>query len=957
MARRARYAVAASGAHEDPAFDGQAIEEWAHWRRLHPPRAGTQVRWANQRRPPKDDQREWCVYTTRDTSQWARVAQEWFTPPFLVPIDHVAPVGDTSPEPDLMQCSLSPASGAPLTHQHYTNIHRMVRLANCHPLVVRWDKHKERKELDDSKFDKYGRCIKFHQSPFDLHLHLGSRVSMLVGCSVNGARRSGAHRGLLSLWWSPGPKCRLTEEQEDLARAVFFDVVEAAHEVPRMYNNDYTAAAHNLNVRHGVAGLAAISRAGPVLATAYAAHATTTAAGFAAASGRSASAFPAGSSAAGAAGRSTAGARYSGAAPSDPVAAPAQLALAGHAAATRAPPPPQWPAPSPTQLNLAGHASATRAPGAVPKPPAPQLPVPALAFGIAPHAAPLVPASGGHASVPAAPAVVPCPVTTTPPGGPPGRFSQTALPPAFLPSWDFPQFPVARAASGASSPAAAGLPPSLAPVAVPPRAFALPGGTAPPAAPGETAAAAPRGLPPPACVAPPSAPAAPPAATLADVAAEAAILSARLSGALAGPPAGVAATSAWPHPAAAAAGIAPPAADAGEEEDPAQDSGPDAEDDEPAEPREHAVRRTRPRSSSPPRPRDPAGAAPALWAGGDEEEDADLRTRLSKAQIAELSDARKAELRQIVKEEPPQHHFSDNKVAWRAAALAASGEEWSLGPHWERNAELMQRALDAYCEPIPEPQAFLLGIAHRNSKEEYAGELWNVPRALASKKVHYGTRLERAMFLSNGNAASGAAFHEAYPNGVLDNGFTALTARAYMAHKAAAKIPCDARYVQHLLNKHDGEVRHWGARWWTRVPEDFVDSLSSERFWHYQFTKSSQARHHLYARGTGRLTTQEIDHILTLEGGETTLLKRVRDPASGGTRETWYFRAGQHVTLAELFNYGCHLCSCHFLYTLYLKQTIFVTRKRHSECTSVKRNARSLHHLETGRYGLPWESW
>ena len=101
-------------------------------------------------------------------------------------------------------------------------------------------------------------------------------------------------------------------------------------------------------------------------------------------------------------------------------------------------------------------------------------------------------------------------------------------------------------------------------------------------------------------------------------------------------PAGVAATSAWPHPAAAAAGIAPPAADAGEEEDPAQDSGPDAEDDEPAEPRrgrslEHAVRRTRPRSSSPPRPRDAAGAAPALWAGGDEEEDADLRSCLSKA--------------------------------------------------------------------------------------------------------------------------------------------------------------------------------------------------------------------------------------------------------------------------------------------------------------------------------------
>ena len=65
------------------------------------------------------------------------------------------------------------------------------------------------------------------------------------------------------------------------------------------------------------------------------------------------------------------------------------------------------------------------------------------------------------------------------------------------------------------------------------------------------------------------------------------------------------------------------------------------------------------------------------------------------------------------------------------------------------------------------------------------------------------------------------------------------------------------------------------------------------------------------------------------EGGETTLLKREGGSASG-EREKWYIRAGNHVTLAELFNYGCQLCSCHFLYTLYLRQPIFVARKRHS---------------------------
>ena len=47
---------------------------------------------------------------------------------------------------------------------------------------------------------------------------------------------------------------------------------------------------------------------------------------------------------------------------------------------------------------------------------------------------------------------------------------------------------------------------------------------------------------------------------------------------------------------------------------------------------------------------------------------------------------------------------------------------------------------------------------------------------------------------------------------------TALTARAYEAQKTAAGIDRDVDYVKHILDKHDGEVRHWGARWWTPVP-------------------------------------------------------------------------------------------------------------------------------------------
>ena len=62
---------------------------------------------------------------------------------------------------------------------------------------------------------------------------------------------------------------------------------------------------------------------------------------------------------------------------------------------------------------------------------------------------------------------------------------------------------------------------------------------------------------------------------------------------------------------------------------------------------------------------------------------------------------------------------------------------------------------------------------------------------------------------------------------------------------------------------------------------------------------------------------------------ETTLLKREGGSASG-ERGKCYIRGGNHVTPVELLIYGCQVCSCHFLYTLYLRQPIFVARKRHS---------------------------
>ncbi len=73
-------------------------------------------------------------------------------------------------------------------------------------------------------------ALEFHQSQFDLRLSLANHVAMIVGCSVDVARPD-----LLSLWRGPFWGRQLAAEQEPLAQAVFFDVAEAAHEVPRAY--------------------------------------------------------------------------------------------------------------------------------------------------------------------------------------------------------------------------------------------------------------------------------------------------------------------------------------------------------------------------------------------------------------------------------------------------------------------------------------------------------------------------------------------------------------------------------------------------------------------------------------------------------------------------------------------------------------------------------------------------
>ncbi len=210
------------------------VDWWVAWRASYPVRAAGGVILTESALPmPPGNQSPWHHYVQRSERD-GRVLQEWWMAPFLVPFDETVGwvPGGTGSE---LLGMVGPASGGrPTTRQeHYTNVHRITCLARCHPLVVLALPHRNRPSWAPELSDAEGRAAPHHhQSPYDLRLVLGPGAIIVVECSVRNARRD-----LLSLSWYPA--CNMTAEMESLARAVFFDLVEAAHEVPTMYASGF----------------------------------------------------------------------------------------------------------------------------------------------------------------------------------------------------------------------------------------------------------------------------------------------------------------------------------------------------------------------------------------------------------------------------------------------------------------------------------------------------------------------------------------------------------------------------------------------------------------------------------------------------------------------------------------------------------------------------------------------
>ena len=113
---------------------------------------------------------------------------------------------------------------------HYTSIWRILYLAANHPFVD--EAQPVNKVPAPHNVDREtGRATKGHQSEFNISITLAaSGAKMTVGLTANATNKS-----LLALWWSPGRGCFTDHNQLAIAESIFYDIAEAQHKVPRIF--------------------------------------------------------------------------------------------------------------------------------------------------------------------------------------------------------------------------------------------------------------------------------------------------------------------------------------------------------------------------------------------------------------------------------------------------------------------------------------------------------------------------------------------------------------------------------------------------------------------------------------------------------------------------------------------------------------------------------------------------
>jgi len=247
-------------------------------------------------------------------------------------------------------------------------------------------------------------------------------------------------------------------------------------------------------------------------------------------------------------------------------------------------------------------------------------------------------------------------------------------------------------------------------------------------------------------------------------------------------------------------------------------------------------------------------------------------------------------------------------------------------------------------------------MRHKNDNPTNAKVLFYVPRAIASGKMHYFTKLKELM-LEEANRQPQWRFTQTWPHVDTASGvINRLSHTTWLEIKEKMNCQDYSDYLKHIFTKHDGEARFVTDPEWVSFADVDLD-IDNARLWNYQFVTKLDVRNWLYersqeSRGKKDLDAQDIRWILEKEEQQTNLLKF--SPASGGSR--WSIRSGFYITLAELFWYGCFRASCYDLYVMYTDLPIFIYKRMHSLSNAPgaqkTRNAKSLKHAETGRWSL-----
>jgi hypothetical protein len=271
----------------------------------------------------------------------------------------------------------------------------------------------------------------------------------------------------------------------------------------------------------------------------------------------------------------------------------------------------------------------------------------------------------------------------------------------------------------------------------------------------------------------------------------------------------------------------------------------------------------------------------------------------------------------------------------------------------------VKKCLLGYADPIPRQQDFINGIDHKNNNPRNSGQMWDVVRALHSRKMHYWSKLIKVI-----EQTPDLKFCEAHPHlSPASGGTQRMGDRTWQSLKKEMGLQSKADYVKHMLTMHDGEVRLVGAEDFYIALEEFApgESLYHPCFWNYQFATHAETRQWLYQRSEEHrqqdqcLTRRDVEWMMQKEKNKTSLMKKNPNPASGG--ESWYIRSGHMLTLAELFHFAMHRLTCFDLYQIYLSLPIFIHKRvhqvSHSEEGTVRRNAKALRYHQTGRWGLP----